>query len=133
MTSTSDLNWAISNVQKVEKDFADNSAPVFTSPETGSFLVTDGQTLEFDVAATDADPGDTVILQAENVPEGANFNPQSGHFSWTPTEADTGHSDVIAFQAAAAHPAKPTPPPPTRASSEKSRPPRMIQMKKWAC
>lgn len=103
VTSTSDLNWAISNVQKVEKDFADNSAPVFTSPETGSFLVTDGQTLEFDVAATDADPGDTVTLQAENVPEGANFNLQSGHFSWTPTEADTGKTYVIAFWASDAH------------------------------
>ncbi len=103
VTSTSDLNWNISNVANVEKDFADNSAPVFTSPQSDSFLATDGQTLEFDVAATDADQGDTVTLQAEGVPQGAEFNPATGHFSWTLTEAEVGNTYVIEFRASDAH------------------------------
>ncbi len=102
VTSTSDLNWSVSNVQNVEKDFADNTAPVFTSPQTDSFLVTDGQRLEFDVAATDAD-GDTVTLQAEGVPQGASFNQETGHFSWTLTEAEVGNVYAIEFRAQDAH------------------------------
>ncbi|MEY8516946.1 DNRLRE domain-containing protein [Lachnospiraceae bacterium 29-84] len=97
VTSTSDMRLDLSNVQHKEFDFAENKAPVFTSPQSDSFLAVDGQTLEFDVTAADENPGDSVTLQAENLPEGASFDPKTGRFSWRLTEAEVGKTYVIAF------------------------------------
>lgn len=101
--STADMNFALENIGNKELDFTENHAPVFTSPEADSFSVQDGQTLEFDVKAADEDAGDTVTLQAGQLPEGASFNAQTGRFSWRPTEAEIGKDYEVAFTASDAY------------------------------
>jgi len=69
------------------------------TPECGSTLtVRVGETLSYDVQASDTDPGVDVILDAEGVPSGASLtpplpatgNPVLTTFSWSPDEADIG-------------------------------------------
>ncbi|MDX1432308.1 MAG: Ig-like domain-containing protein [Gammaproteobacteria bacterium] len=75
--------------------------------------VTEGETLEFNATATDADlPAGTLTFSLDpGAPDGAVIDPVSGAFSWTPSEAqgpathevsvrvtdDTGLSDAVAF------------------------------------
>ena len=47
-----------------------------------------GNQLSFQVSATDAD-GDALTYSASNLPAGANFDPASRTFTWTPTAAGT--------------------------------------------
>ncbi len=66
------------------------AAPVLTVP--GSQSVSEGASLAFTVSATDAD-GQTVVLQAANLPGGATFTDNhnnTGSFAWTPTFFDAG-------------------------------------------
>jgi uncharacterized protein (TIGR03437 family) len=48
--------------------------------------------LSFDVSAAAGAPA---RLSAGAVPEGAVFDPSTGHFEWTPTQAQQGRHDVI--------------------------------------
>ncbi len=69
---------------------AANRAPNLTVP--GAQTVTVGQALNFTVAATDPDAGQTVTLATGGLPSGANFTTQNnqGQFSWTPLANQTG-------------------------------------------
>ncbi len=65
------------------------------SPSSGSiFVVSIGDTLTFEIQASDADADDLVSLGVIGIPAGASFaipvpsNPVSTMFSWTPTAAD---------------------------------------------
>lgn len=70
------------------------------TPANGAnYVLQPGQTLNFNVKATDADSGDNVSLNAVGVPVGATFNPTSGNpvtqsFSWTPTIGNVGTYQV---------------------------------------
>jgi hypothetical protein len=70
-----------------------NRAPVFEP--IGSQEILEGHELSFSVHATDPD-GDTVTLSAENLPEGASFDPETGNFIWTPTLSQSGNY-VVTF------------------------------------
>nr|WP_227793624.1 DUF6359 domain-containing protein [Paenibacillus guangzhouensis] len=61
-----------------------NQAPVFQAVEAKS--VTEGQTLSFQVEATDAD-GDSLTYSAPSLPGNAAFDASSRTFSWTPQTA----------------------------------------------
>ena len=71
-----------------------NIAPTVTVPAAQSGKV--GQTLSFQVSATDPDAGQTITLVATNMPQGATFTPASpvgtltGTFSWTPAANQVG-------------------------------------------
>jgi len=69
----------------------------------GDRSVDEGQTLTFDVTASDVDsPASTLTLSAANLPEGAAFIDNgcgSGAFSWTPTEAQGPGSYNTTFTA----------------------------------
>ena len=65
-----------------------NQAPVLTVP--GAQTVQSGQTLNFTVAATDPDAGQSLTYTASNLPTGASFSAATRQFSWTPTAAQTG-------------------------------------------
>ncbi len=71
-----------------------NTAPTVTVP--GAQSVKLGQTLTFQVSATDPDAGQTITLAAINMPQGATFTPASpvgtltGTFSWTPAANQMG-------------------------------------------
>ena len=73
---------------------AQNSAPTVMVPTARTVSV--GQTLSFNVSATDPDAGQTITLAAMNMPQGASFTPASpvgaltGTFSWTPAANQVG-------------------------------------------
>ncbi|MFH1504404.1 MAG: S8 family serine peptidase [Candidatus Omnitrophota bacterium] len=66
-----------------------NDAPQLTP--IGSKAGDEGQLLEFTVTASDPDPEDALTLSASSLPLGADFNPDTGLFSWTP---DYSQADI---------------------------------------
>lgn len=56
------------------------------------------QSLSFIVSATDPDPGQAVVLTAQNLPAGAIFDSTTGAFSWTPTYDQAGRY-IVGFTA----------------------------------
>lgn len=100
-TSTVKVTVTDGNGGIAERDIAltvlpinSNTAPIVTVPGAQSIKV--GQTLTFQVSATDPDAGQTITLVAANMPQGASFTPASpvgtltGTFSWTPTANQVG-------------------------------------------
>jgi hypothetical protein len=63
----------------------------------GNKTVNEGELLEFEITATDPDPGDNLTLGAANLPAGATFNPATGTFSWTPGYDQAGNYENIDF------------------------------------
>jgi hypothetical protein len=61
--------------------------------QIGSQTVSEGETLGFQVFGQDPD-GDSLTFSAENLPEGASFNPTTHIFTWSPTYAQSGNYDV---------------------------------------
>ncbi len=57
-------------------------------------MVTAEEELTFTVEASSTAPGD-ITYTAENLPEGANFNEETGEFSWTPTTEQIGEYTII--------------------------------------
>ncbi len=55
----------------------------------GDYTINEGESLEFIVSASDPD-SDALIFGAGNIPAGANFNPATQLFSWTPTYEQAG-------------------------------------------
>ncbi|MDF1611782.1 putative Ig domain-containing protein [Stygiobacter electus] len=55
--------------------------------------INEGQELSFEVKATDNE-GDVLTYSATNLPAGANFNPTTHIFSWTPTGKQAGNYAV---------------------------------------
>lgn len=90
------------------KIVAQSNPPAFdysvTPSNNASFQVSPGQTVSFNVKATDPDPGSTVSLFAVGVPSGATFSPGSASnpittaFSWTPTTGQLGQR-IVTFTA----------------------------------
>lgn len=76
---------------------AANNPPVLAT--IGNQQVNEGETLTFSVTATDSDGGQTVTLSASGLPSGATFNPSTGQFSWTPTEAQGPGTFTVTFTA----------------------------------
>ncbi|MHB2149495.1 putative Ig domain-containing protein [Calditrichota bacterium LG25] len=52
--------------------------------------VKENERLRFTVTASDPDAGTTLQLQAQNLPEGAQFSADNGTFEWTPTFEQAG-------------------------------------------
>ena len=67
------------------------SSPLINVPP--SQLAKPGTSLRFVVSATDP-TGLPIQIAASRLPLGANFDPDSGAFQWTPTAAQTGKYDV---------------------------------------
>jgi uncharacterized protein (TIGR03437 family) len=71
-----------------------NTAPTVTVPNAQTVKV--GQTITFQVSATDPDNGQTITLTASNMPPGSSFTPTSpagsltGIYSWTPAVNQVG-------------------------------------------
>ena len=82
-----------------------NDPPVLVVP--GPQTTNAGQTVNFNVTATDPDAGQTISFTASNLPAGAQFNqtgPGTGNFTWTPTAAQVG-THVVTFNARDSFPA----------------------------
>ena len=73
----------------------DNHPPTFTSP--GDKIVDEGSDLSFTLEASDQDAGQTLTYSATGLPAGATLDPETGAFSWTPTEAQGGQVYTLTF------------------------------------
>jgi hypothetical protein len=73
---------------------SENNAPVLDP--IGNKQIDEGQTLTFTVSATDSD-GDALTYIANNLPSGAEFNPITKTFSWTPGFQSSGNYQNILF------------------------------------
>ena len=73
-----------------------NDAPVLVNPTPrGEITVEEDKELTFTVVAEDLD-GDDITLNILDLPEDAEFDPDTGEFSWTPTYLDWGvHNATI--------------------------------------
>lgn len=71
-----------------------NTAPVLDPIPPAT--VTEGQTLEFVVRGTDPldVPSNALSFVAEDLPAGAQFDPATGRFSWTPTPGQAGDHPI---------------------------------------
>jgi hypothetical protein len=68
---------------------AENDAPVLDP--IGSYSVCLGALLTFTVTASDVDiPANVLTFSIQNAPDGADFDPATGVFSWTPGETQAG-------------------------------------------
>ena len=81
------------NVTNFIYDWADNHAPEFTAPTESTYNAKVGETISFNVAATDAD-NDAITLSAANLPEGATFDAATGAFAWTPSASQVGEKEI---------------------------------------
>ncbi|MEK7192151.1 MAG: putative Ig domain-containing protein [Patescibacteria group bacterium] len=100
--SVSDGQYRVSQVVTIIVDGKENP-PVNTNSKPvwdhiGDKTVVVGQTLQFSVWANDTD-GHYLNYSVLNLPLGANFNPYSRIFSWTPNSNQLG-SHVITFRVA---------------------------------
>lgn len=78
--------------------FEVNRPPEIVVP--GAQTVNEGTSLTFTITATDPDtPSQQLALSAVSVPLGANFNPDTGEFSWIPTETQGPGTYAATFQA----------------------------------
>ncbi|HXG13257.1 MAG TPA: protein-arginine deiminase family protein [Gemmataceae bacterium] len=62
-----------------------NHPPVIDLPQ-GGWTVDETETLTFTVTVTDPDPGDQLTYGLVGAPPGAFIDPETGVFSWTPSE-----------------------------------------------
>lgn len=65
-----------------------NDPPMLNLPVQVQTMI--GQTVNFNVSASDPDAGQTATLAALILPLGAQFNVVTGNFSWTPSAAQIG-------------------------------------------
>jgi hypothetical protein len=82
-------------VLKLNENSGDVNRPPVLNP-IGSKSVAEGKTLSFTVTATDPD-GDALAYSANNLPAGANFDPATRTFTWTPDYGQTGDFPDVMF------------------------------------
>jgi len=75
-----------------------NSKPILE--QIGNKIGNEGELLEFTITATDPDVGDELTFSADNLPEGATFDPATATFSWTPAFNQEGNYQDIIFSVA---------------------------------
>jgi hypothetical protein len=80
------------SVDSDQEFYIPNQAPVLDP--IGAKAVDEGQILEFTVTASDPDD-DSLAFSAGNVPTGANFDPGTQVFTWSPDYGDAGNYGVI--------------------------------------
>ncbi len=69
-----------------------NRAPTLSAP--ADVVGETGVTQSFSMSAADVD-GDDLVFTADGLPYGANVDPLTGAFSWTPTGTQAGTYDVV--------------------------------------
>lgn len=94
LRATDNLNAA--TTQTIAVNVSGNTPPTLSVALTQTATV--GQTLAFNIAATDPDADQTLNLTASGVPSGANFTLTSvnfGRFTWTPNANQSGDFKVV--------------------------------------
>jgi hypothetical protein len=86
LTATKVLAITVRNVNRAPK----------IDPVQTDVAATAGKTVQFKVSATDPDK-DPLTFSSPRLPAGANFDPSSGEFSWTPTKLQVGTHKVTIY------------------------------------
>ena len=74
-----------------------NHAPVLAA--IGNLIVNEESNLTFTASTTDLElPNDVLTWSIENAPVGSTFNPLTGEFSWTPTEAQGSNTYTVTIR-----------------------------------
>ncbi len=87
-TVTDDGSPSLSDSEEITITAVDVNRPPVLVP-IGNKTVNEGELLEFTVTGSDPD-GDNLTYSTSNLPSGANFNPVTRVFSWTPDYDQTG-------------------------------------------
>lgn len=69
-----------------------NQTPIFG--EIPAQKIPEEQLLQFTISAYDPDISDSVLLSSGQLPDGATFNTDTGHFSWIPDGSQVGNHTV---------------------------------------
>lgn len=95
-TGNDELGKESAGFEKENQDLVNelaNTPPEIRGPTEVN--VTINQTTQFYITASDPD-NDTVTLEIDVLPPGANFNSMTGHFDWTPINATNITLDFVA-------------------------------------
>jgi len=95
LTVTDDGISPASDSQEISITVENTNRPPVINP-IGNMIVEEGEILEFTITATDPD-GDSLTFSAENLPIGADFDPDTQTFSWTPEHGQAGTSANVLF------------------------------------
>ncbi len=72
-----------------------NNAPVLEP--VSDFRLRENTPFSYQLQASEPD-GDPIVFEALNLPEGAEFDPQTGEFRWTPTYEQSGTYSNVVFR-----------------------------------
>ena len=75
------------------KELKKNEAPVFDAPAEDTFEVTAGDTVSFQVKATDPEEMDVTTSVVSALPKGASFDAETGTFTWNTSDSDSGQKE----------------------------------------
>lgn len=91
--TVSDGNYSDSTFTRITVENI-NRPPILT--EIGNQTVNENQPLSFTISGSDPDNGDQgkLAYSAQNLPDGAAFNPENLTFQWTPTYEQSGEYPV---------------------------------------
>lgn len=96
-TATENTPEALSDSETVTITVSNTNRAPELNP-IGNKVVSEGQTLQFTVSASDPD-NDTITLSAAHLPVGSSFNASTGVFTWNTSYSDDGNYPDIEFAA----------------------------------
>jgi len=71
-----------------------NAAPVFENPDNEPFNVKAGETVSFQVNATDPEENNVTLSVVGALPKGASFDAETGAFTWETSDSDSGKREI---------------------------------------
>jgi hypothetical protein len=94
-------NWSDTSTATATVNVTTQGTQTFPISSIGAQTVADGSTLAFTVTATSLDSSPLIFSLGAGAPKGAVINPQTGAFSWTPSESNGITPGVYTFSASA--------------------------------
>ena len=80
----------LANGENIKK----NAAPVFENLDNEPFNVKAGETVSFQVKATDPEEYNVALSVVSALPKGASFDAETGTFTWETSDSDSGRKEI---------------------------------------
>lgn len=80
----------LANGENIKK----NAAPVFEDLDNEPFNVKAGETVSFQVKATDPEEHNVTLSVVSALPKGASFDAETGTFTWETSDSDSGRNEI---------------------------------------
>ncbi len=80
----------LANGENIKK----NAAPVFENLNNEPFDVKAGETVSFQVKATDPEKNNVTLSVVSALPKGASFDAETGAFTWETSDSDSGRKEI---------------------------------------